>query len=108
MTIIGQSGGMIGAIKFGGTVSHKIKVKMQPHYISAEIASSFLGLNFGSHYSWLGIAEIESKAGKEVFAGNGNGIYTSIIFRDEVTSVTFGAVAYNCQVWGRFIINYWK
>lgn len=107
--IIGQSGGMIGAHNFSGITSHKITVQTSNYDISADVAASFLGVHKDPiHNAWLGISEIDSAKGKEIFAGNGNGIYTSIIFRKDTKSVTFGAVGANCRVTGRYIINYWK
>lgn len=102
--MLGQKGGWLWARDFDDPHSHTVTVQVKNRDVFAEIALHDVWvLDEDFHSSWGYISQIVSDSGVENFEGNPR----PLVFRKNVTSVTFKIHVINCHASARWMINIW-
>jgi hypothetical protein len=97
-------GGGFGAVSRDEVYSYSKTIQVSKRNVFAEVAIAKIAvLGTDTHYSEIGITQIVSDSGVEDFDPPRH-----VIFRTNVTSVTFTVTTYDADTLGRWLINFWS
>jgi hypothetical protein len=100
-----QRGGSFWAANYGGEHAFTITKQIDNRDIFSEVALTYVSvMGEDNHLSSVGISQIVSDSGVENF----DWPYKKVIFRTNVTSITFRIDVYQSSTAARWMVYYWS